>query len=59
MLLIFIVYQGRDPITSQLDLENSQVQTELSGKIIVDDLEETTARGIFAIGDVAEVNMNL
>lgn len=44
---------GRKPNISALQLQNAHVQTTADGKIIVDDLQNTTQPGIYAVGDVA------
>lgn len=43
---------GRVPCTDGLGLEEAGVRTDEKGRIIVDDAFQTTAPGIFAIGDV-------
>ena len=43
---------GRKPYTDSLGLENIGVETDDKGRIMVNDHLETSAKGIFAIGDV-------
>ncbi len=43
---------GRKPNTEGLGLENTQVQTNSNGTLVVDDFFETTEPGIYALGDV-------
>jgi dihydrolipoamide dehydrogenase len=43
---------GRKPYTDSLGLENIGVETDDKGRILVNDHLETSAKGIFAIGDV-------
>jgi len=43
---------GRKPYTDSLGLENIGVKTDDRGRILVNDHLETSAKGIFAIGDV-------
>lgn len=43
---------GRKPNTEGLGLENTRVQTDRSGAIVVDEYFETREPGIFALGDV-------
>ncbi len=47
-----LVATGRVPFTDGLGLEEAGVGTDEKGRIIVDDAFQTTAPGIFAIGDV-------
>ncbi|BCW98529.1 MAG: dihydrolipoyl dehydrogenase [Armatimonadota bacterium] len=47
-----LVATGRVPCTDSLGLEEAGVQTDEKGRIIVDESFQTTAPGIFAIGDV-------
>jgi len=45
---------GRRPKAGNLGLEKAGVKTEKSGRIIVDDTQETSQPGIYAIGDVTD-----
>lgn len=45
---------GRRPKVGNLGLEKAGVKTEKSGRIIVDDTQETSQPGIYAIGDVTD-----
>jgi len=45
---------GRTPQTDGLGLETAGVRTGAKGEIIVDSLSETTAPGIYAVGDVTD-----
>ena len=47
-----LVATGRRPVSSGLGLETVGVETDLHGAVKVDDTLRTTARGIFAGGDV-------
>lgn len=47
-----LVSIGRRPYTDGLGLEHAGVQVDEKGRIIVDEKLQTTAPGIFAIGDV-------
>jgi dihydrolipoamide dehydrogenase len=47
-----IVAVGRKPYTAGLGLENEGIQTDERGFILVNPQRETTATGIYAIGDV-------
>lgn len=42
---------GRAPATGNIGLENTQVQLTNTGHIQVDDYQNTTAKGIYALGD--------
>ena len=51
-----IVILGRDPETSQMNLEKAGVQLDQqTKKIIANDKEQTSVPHIFAIGDVVQV----
>jgi glutathione reductase (NADPH) len=45
---------GREPATHDLGLETAGVRTGARGEIIVDSFSETTAKGIYAVGDVTD-----
>jgi pyruvate/2-oxoglutarate dehydrogenase complex dihydrolipoamide dehydrogenase (E3) component len=47
-----LVATGRSPNTEDLNLATAGIQTDKHGYIKVDDRLETTARGVYAIGDV-------
>jgi pyruvate/2-oxoglutarate dehydrogenase complex dihydrolipoamide dehydrogenase (E3) component len=47
-----LVATGRRPVTEGLDLEAIDVRTDENGAIIVDDSLRTTARDVYAVGDV-------
>lgn len=47
-----LVAIGRRPYTDNLGLENTAVQLDEKGKIVVDDNLQTGEKGIYAIGDV-------
>ncbi|PID66695.1 MAG: glutathione-disulfide reductase [Gammaproteobacteria bacterium] len=43
---------GRTPMTDAIGLHNTRVQTRQNGSIIVDEQQNTTQPGIYAIGDI-------
>lgn len=43
---------GRHPLTGPLHLENAGVQLSSSGYIAVDEYQNTSVEGIYALGDV-------
>ncbi len=43
---------GRTPMTDAIGLQNTQVQTQQNGNIIIDEQQNTTQSGIYAIGDI-------
>jgi len=45
---------GREPATGDLGLETAGVRTGARGEIIVDSFSGTTAKGIYAVGDVTD-----
>ncbi len=47
-----LVATGRSPNTDDLDLHKAGIQTDKRGFILVDDKLETTAEGVWALGDV-------
>ena len=47
-----LIAVGRSPYTEKLALDKAGVQTDERGRIIVNDQLETTAKNIYAIGDV-------
>lgn len=50
-----LVANGRTPRTENLGLESVGVQTDGRGAVVVDPCLRTTARGIFAVGDVTSL----
>ncbi|WP_018600718.1 mycothione reductase [Mycobacterium sp. 155] len=50
---VLLVATGRVPNGDQLDAELAGVEVDEDGRVIVDDFQRTTARGIFALGDVS------
>ncbi|XP_076068724.1 thioredoxin reductase 1 [Oratosquilla oratoria] len=50
---------GRDPCTGELGLENAGVELAKSGKIIVNEEEQTNVDNIYAVGDVIEGGLEL
>ncbi|XP_050694209.1 thioredoxin reductase 1, cytoplasmic-like [Eriocheir sinensis] len=49
-----VVAVGRDPCTSTIGLENTDVKLAKSGKVIVDKAEQSSVDNIYAIGDIME-----
>lgn len=49
---VVLMAVGRKPYTDGLGLDNAGVKTDERGRIVVDETFETSAEGIFAIGDV-------
>ncbi len=47
-----LVAAGRIPNTDLLDLEKTGVKTDARGYVVTDDYLETTAPGVFALGDI-------
>jgi glutathione reductase (NADPH) len=45
---------GREPATGDLGLETAGVRTGARGEILVDSFSGTTAKGIYAVGDVTD-----
>lgn len=45
---------GREPATHDLGLETAGVRTGTRGEIVVDSFSETTAPGVYAVGDVTD-----
>lgn len=43
---------GRTPMTEALGLENTQVNRHANGNIVIDEQQNTTQPGIYAIGDI-------
>jgi glutathione reductase (NADPH) len=43
---------GRVPLGEELGLENTSIQTSASGQIVVNNAYETSAAGVFALGDI-------
>lgn len=50
---MLLVATGRIPNGDMLDAELAGVEVDEDGRVIVDDYQRTTARGIFALGDVS------
>nr|WP_090274603.1 mycothione reductase [Mycolicibacterium komanii]CRL67536.1 mycothione reductase [Mycolicibacterium komanii] len=48
-----LVATGRVPNGDVLDAEHAGVKVTASGQVVVDEYQRTTARGIFALGDVS------
>jgi mycothione reductase len=48
-----LVATGRKPNGDQLDAESAGVEVRDDGRVVVDEYQRTTARGIFALGDVS------
>lgn len=47
-----LVAAGRSPVTEGLDVERAGVERDRRGAVVVDDTMATSARGVWAIGDV-------
>lgn len=43
---------GRTPMTDALGLDNTEVQTQPNGNIVIDEQQNTTQAGVYAIGDI-------
>jgi len=50
---------GRDPCTKGIGLENVNVELAKSGKVIVNDREETNVEHVYAIGDILSERLEL
>jgi mycothione reductase len=50
---MLLVATGRVPNGDLLDAENAGVKVNGNGQVVVDEFQRTTARGIFALGDVS------
>jgi len=50
---------GRAPVIDDLGVENIGIQRDRSGKIIVNEADQTTVDNIFAIGDIASGRLEL
>jgi mycothione reductase len=48
-----LVATGRVPNGDLLDAENAGIKVNANGQVVVDEFQRTTARGIFALGDVS------
>lgn len=55
---ISLAATGRKPNTHKLGLENTQVQLDKNGAVIVDQYSQTTVENIYAVGDCTD-NINL
>jgi glutathione reductase (NADPH) len=49
---VIIAAVGRNPRTTNLNLHNIKVKTDENGLIVVDQFQNTSVKGIYAIGDV-------
>ena len=49
---MLLVATGRKPNGDQLDAESAGVEVRADGRVVVDEYQRTTARGVFALGDV-------
>jgi glutathione reductase (NADPH) len=49
-----LIATGREPVTARLNLQAAGVQTNSTGYIKVDQYQNTTSPGIYAVGDVME-----
>lgn len=47
-----IAATGRVPLTESLNLANAGVCTSKSGHVMVDEYQNTTTKGVYALGDV-------
>jgi glutathione reductase (NADPH) len=56
--VVSLAATGRKPNTQNLGLENTQVQLDSKGAIIVDQYSQTTEENIYAVGDCTD-NINL
>ena len=56
--VVSLAATGRKPNTQKLGLENTQVQLDSKGAIIVDQYSQTTEENIYAVGDCTD-NINL
>ena len=43
---------GRSPATGNIGLENTDVQLDANGYVITDEQQNTTAKGIYCVGDI-------
>jgi mycothione reductase len=50
---LLLVATGRRPNGDRLDVEATGVKLDDGGRVVVDDYQQTTAPGIFALGDVS------
>ncbi|CCQ12641.1 Glutathione reductase [Pseudoalteromonas luteoviolacea B = ATCC 29581] len=50
---------GRQPVTDQINLAATQVQTTASGHIKVDEYQNTAVPGIYALGDIMDGGIEL
>ena len=50
---VLLVATGRVPNGDQLDAEQAGVKVTASGQVVVDEFQRTTARNVFALGDVS------
>lgn len=54
-----VIAVGRDPCTSGIGLENIGVEMAKSGKVIVNNEEQTSVPHIYAVGDIIEGGLEL
>lgn len=50
---------GRSPLTKALSLDAAGVKVDDQGYIIVDDYQQTSAKGVYAVGDVIDKHVEL
>ncbi|MCG9712649.1 glutathione-disulfide reductase [Shewanella insulae] len=50
---------GRRPSTDKIGLENTDVKLNDKGYVVVDDQQNTTAKGIYCVGDIIEGGIEL
>jgi mycothione reductase len=50
---VLLVATGRTPNGDLLDAEKAGVKVNANGQVVVDEYQRTTARGIFALGDIS------
>lgn len=54
-----VLAMGRDPCTQDLGLDTAGVTLAKSGKMIVNDIEQSSTENVYAIGDVIEGGLEL
>ncbi|WP_394130872.1 glutathione-disulfide reductase [Shewanella maritima] len=50
---------GRSPSTGNIGLENTDVQLDEKGYVVVDEQQNTTAKGIYCVGDIMKGGVEL